>query len=167
MRQRKFALLVGGLILALVIVGVGIEALIMVRNRAAEHAQRLDSLREAYQACVVVESATEVGVTYVDYGLRLRDAAAVLAVYEPEDDEARKVASHLAAALDTYRVAMNAWATKFAQYEYSAWCEFKRDHPELGLATSMDVEDALHFLWFLAAVRMEAAREGLAAYEHH
>lgn len=167
--RRTRPLLVVGLVVALVIVGVGVGWFVMTQSRAvtANRAQRLDKLRVPYEAVVAIQAATGVGVSYINYGPLLSRAATALAVYEPEDDEARRVASQLAAALNEYVLAGQAWATKLERDKWSAWWEFERTHPELGLPADTDADGAIQFLWRKADVQMEAAREGLAAYKRH
>ena len=151
-------------------VGVGILCLVCLlaactkQNRAADRAQRLDKLQAAYDAVAAVESATKAGVPYTDYAQRVPSASTALMAYEPEGDEAREVASHLAAAVYAYQTAMRAWGTKFDECEDCAWRKFRNVHPEFAMEDA-DADYAIGVLWNAAAVEMEAAREGLAAYK--
>lgn len=151
-------------------VGAGILCLVCLlaactkQNRAADRAQRLDKLQAAYDAVAAVESATKAGVPYTDYAQRVPSASTALMAYEPEDDEAREVASHLAAAVYAYQTAMRAWGTKFDECEDCAWRKFRSVHPEFAMEDA-DADYAIGVLWNAAAVEMEAAREGLAAYK--
>ncbi|MEI6171574.1 MAG: hypothetical protein WCQ45_03730 [bacterium] len=131
---------------------------------AADRAQRVDKLQAAYDAVAAVESATKAGVPYTDYAQRVPSASTALMAYEPEDDEAREVASHLAAAVYAYQTAMRAWGTKFDECEDCAWRKFRSVHPEFAMEDA-DADYAIGVLWNAAAVEMEAAREGLAAYK--
>ena len=151
-------------------VGAGILCLVCLlaactkQNRAADRAQRLDKLQAAYDAVAAVESATKAGVPYTDYAQRVPSASTALMAYEPEDDEAREVASHLAAAVYAYQTAMRAWGTKFDECEDCAWRKFRSVHPEFAMEDA-DADYAIGVLWNAAAVEMEAAREGLAVYK--
>jgi hypothetical protein len=84
--------------------------------------------------------------------------------YEPEDNEARAVASHLAEAVYIYQTAMRAWATKFDECEECAWRKFRNVHPEFAMEEA-GADYAIPVLWNSAAAKMDAAREGLAAYK--
>jgi hypothetical protein len=135
------------------------------QNRAAaDRAQRLDKLQAAYDAVAAVESATKAGVPYADYAQRVPSASTALRAYEPEDDEAREVASHLAEAVYIYQTAVRAWATKFDECEECAWRKFRNVHPEFAMEEA-GADYAIPVLWNSAAAKMEAAREGLAAYK--
>lgn len=130
----------------------------------AVKAKRIDELQKAYEGVVALQAATQVGVSYINYGPRLANAATALAIYEPEDDAALAVGSQLQAALDKYVLAGQAWATKFAEYKYSAWVDFEAAHPEVGAAS--DVDEAVQLLWAKADTHMAAAQAGLAAYKN-
>ena len=130
---------------------------------AADRAQRVDKLQAAYDAVAAVESATKAGVPYTDYAQRVPSASTALMAYEPEDDEAREVASHLAEAVYIYQTAMRAWATKFDECEECAWRKFRNVHPEFAMEEA-GADYAIPVLWNSAAAKMEVAREGLAAY---
>ncbi|MHB1017674.1 MAG: hypothetical protein ACYC2X_07310 [Coriobacteriia bacterium] len=143
----------------------------MAQNRAAEEsarvaaeerAARLDDMKEAYEALVVVQSATEVGVNYTDYGSRVRDAAAALNVYESADSEGEAVRADLEDAMDAYKLAGDAWATKFEEYESTAFKGFQNAHPELSDVYGAD--SAVQYYWQEADVAMSAAKAGVAAY---
>jgi hypothetical protein len=131
---------------------------------AADRAQRVDKLQAAYDAVAAVESATKAGVPYTDYAQRVPSASTTLMAYEAEDGEAREVASHLAEAVYIYQTAMRAWATKFDECEECAWRKFRNVHPEFAMEEA-GADYAIPVLWNSAAAKMDAAREGLAAYK--
>jgi hypothetical protein len=131
---------------------------------AADRAQRVDKLQAAYDAVAAVESATKAGVPYTDYAQRVPSASTALMAYEPEDDEAREVASNLAEAVYAYQNAMRAWGTKFDECQECAWRKFKAVHPEFAMEDA-DADYAIGIFWNSAAAKMDAAREGLAAYK--
>lgn len=177
--RRTRPLLVVCLVVALVIVGVGVGWFVMTQSRAvsANRAQRLDKLRVPYEAVVAIQAATGVGVSYTNYGPLLGRAATALAVYEPEDDEARRVASQLAAALGDYRDAGVAWSIKLLSYpeSHDRWEDFVSNHSwvrsELRITTvspsDSELDRVIQHLWRTAGVYMEAARDDLAAYRRH
>jgi hypothetical protein len=141
----------------------------------AVKARRIAELQKAYDAVVALQAATQVGVSYINYGPRLADTAAALAIFQPEDDAARAVAIQLTAALDDYRDAGVAWSIKLLTYPESdtRWKDFYSAHPwvssELHLRQyapmDSELDTVIRYLWSSAAVSMEAAREGLAGYK--
>ena len=159
MQRRLFV--VGVVVLCLACL---VTACTKTDRAAADRAQRLDKLQAAYDAVAAVESATKAGVPYTDYAQRVPNASTALRVYEPEDDEAREVASHLAEAVYAYQNAMRAWGTKFDECEECAWRKFKAVHPEFAMEDT-DADYAIRVLWNSAAAKMDAARESLAAYK--
>jgi hypothetical protein len=119
----------------------------------------------------LVESAAADGVTYVDYGRSLHDAAAALATYEAQDDQAKRIRAHLATALDQYRVAYKlmelivdfGWRAETSQ----SWFDrYRKRHPTLYLGSATTGQGAYRDCWSHAHVEMDAARAGLAAYEN-
>jgi len=183
------AWIVGAVVSALVLVGIGIGLAVIAHSRAGEqrraaeerqatqerrateHRVRLEELKKAYQGLLLVESATAVGVTYIDYGNRLRDGAAALAAYEAKDDQAKKTRAHLAAALDQYRIAydlfdltLSAKMGRETSESYFAW--YRKNHPEGYHGPATTIRAALHDTWSNAHLEMDAARAGLAVYEN-
>ena len=159
--QRRRLLVVWVVVLCLACL---VTACTKQNRAAADRAQRLEKLQATYDAVAAVESATKAGVPYADYAQRVPSASAALRAYEPEDDEAREVASHLAEAVYIYQTAMRAWATKFDECEECAWRKFRNVHPEFAMEEA-GADYAIPVLWNSAAAKMEAAREGLAAYK--
>ena len=122
----------------------------------AIHEERVAKLQSTYEAFVRVDAAIGVGVNYLGYGPLVRDAAAAIAIYESEDDEAREVEDMLKQVLEMYALAGAAWGTKFAEYEYSAWREFKEEHPEV--ESARDIDHGVQLLWMHASVNLAIAR---------
>ncbi len=117
-----------------------------------------------------LESAVAHGVTFVDYGAGLRDAAAALAAYEATDDRAKEIRTHLAAALDQNRAAYTLMELMVdfgwrADSSAGWFARYRRRHPQLYLGTATTGRAALKDSWANATLEMNAARAGLAAYE--
>ncbi|MDP2181666.1 MAG: hypothetical protein Q8K99_03760 [Actinomycetota bacterium] len=172
--KPKTSWIVAGVILAIVLAGGSIGGVVMAQNRAAERsaatrASRLGELKSLYAAAVAVESASEVGVNYSDYGRLVREAAAALAVYEPKDADAKAVAADLGAAIDFYKSANDVWAIKFDDSPAVAFTDFKAEHPELDAKLELAggyVDNAIQEYWAKAAIEMDAARKGLSDYDN-
>ncbi len=167
-RSRSRKMSSKGLI-GLAIVSLLICSLAGCGGKKQAQEERAAKLQELYEALVAVQAATQVGVTYMAYGPLLNKAAAAIAVYEAEDDNAREVASELADALDEYKFAGEAWSIKI-QDSGDAWHAFLSAHPDLphkydSIVTSSDLDNAIQYFWRRADTHMEAARGGLAAYK--
>jgi hypothetical protein len=136
--------------------------------------RRVDELQKAYEGVVSVKAATEVGVSYINYSPRLANAATALAVYIPEDDDARSVASALAAALDDYKSAGDVWTLKIRDRD-SEWSDFAYRHTEMisalhlnySYATDSEYDRAVQYFWSLGSAHMDAAQMGFATYKSH
>lgn len=180
--------IIAAVVLVLILAGIGVGTAVVTHQRAveqqraaqqrraaeerraAEHRIRLEELRKAYQAMLLLESAVADGVSFVDYGAGLRDAAAALANYEATDDRAKQIRAHLAAALDQNRTAYKlmelmvdfGWRAEIG----AGWfARYRKRHPQFYLGTATTGRDALKDCWASATVEMNAARAGLAAYE--
>jgi hypothetical protein len=156
--QRRRLVVVAGVVLCLACLVTA-----CTKQQRDDRTQRLDRLQTAYDAVAAVESATKEGVPYADYAQRVPKASAALMAYTPEDDEARTVAYLLAEAVYAYQIAARAWATKFDECEECAWRKFRSAHPQFAME-DVDAEYAIRVLWNSATAKMDAAREGLAAY---
>ncbi len=143
----------------IVVTGFVVGTTVVVRQN---HAARTADLEKVYEAVVGVRSATDIGVTYEDYGKRLRDADAALAVYKPEDNNAKAIAAHLASALTLYKVANDVWDTKFENSPARAFVDFTESYSELDLSYSAD--SSMQDLWSEASVEMDAAEAGFKEY---
>jgi hypothetical protein len=183
--RRKW--LLGSVVATLVLVGAGIAVAVVMQGRAAEqrraleqrrvaaerqaaeHRLRLAALATAHRGLLVLQSAVDNGVTFVDYAVALNEAAATLEAYEASDDQARGVRDHLAAALEHYQVAYQlmklmvdvGWPAETS----TRWFDrYRRRHPELYAGTATTGRDALLDSWRQARLEMDAAEAELAAY---
>lgn len=176
------------LLLALALVGTGVGLAVVARGRAIEqrrgeaqqraaeaqraavHRTRAAELGKVYQAILAVQAAADDGVTFVDYAIVLKDAAATLDAYEPPDEPARAVRGHLATAMDRYQAAyvLMQLMVDFggpAETSRGWFARYRRRHPEAYAGEARTGRDALRDSWRNAKLEMDTARAALAAYE--